>query len=80
MTMFFAGTATSDTHYLTVSGHQSVTFLILGSLIARLDPDEIKPVKLHSVKCPKCKASLMIRPAEKVCPVCKALLPNSKKR
>ena len=34
-----------------------------------LDPDEIKRVKLHSVKCSKCKANLMVRPTEKVCPV-----------
>jgi len=34
-----------------------------------LDPNEIKRVKLHPVKCPKCKANLMIRPTEKVCPV-----------
>jgi rRNA maturation endonuclease Nob1 len=33
-------------------------------------PDEIKRVKLHKVKCPKCKANLMVRPTEKVCPVC----------
>jgi rRNA maturation endonuclease Nob1 len=35
-----------------------------------IDPDEIKRVKLHPAKCPKCKADLVIRPTEKVCPVC----------
>jgi rRNA maturation endonuclease Nob1 len=35
-----------------------------------LEPDEIKRVKLHRVKCSQCKANLMIRPTEKVCPVC----------
>ena len=39
-----------------------------------LDPDEIKRVKLHTVKCPKCKADLMIKATEKVCPVCGGLL------
>ena len=32
--------------------------------------DEVKRVKVHPVKCPKCKANLMIRPTEKVRPVC----------
>jgi rRNA maturation endonuclease Nob1 len=40
-----------------------------------LELDEIKRVKLHAVKCPKCKANLMIRPTEKVCPVCGTALP-----
>lgn len=37
-----------------------------------LDPDEIKRVKLHAVKCSKCKFNLMIGPTEKVCPICEA--------
>ena len=45
-----------------------------------LHPDETKRVKLHSVKCPKYKANLMIRPTEKVCPVCGSALPRSEKR
>jgi rRNA maturation endonuclease Nob1 len=45
-----------------------------------LDPDEIKRVKLHPVKCPKCKADLMIKPTEKVCPVCGSSLPKPEKR
>ena len=44
-----------------------------------LDPDEIKRVKLHAVKCPKCKADLMIKPEDKVCPVCGGSLPVHKK-
>jgi len=44
-----------------------------------IDPDEIKRVKLHSVKCPKCKANLMIKPIEKVCPVCGSYLPKLEK-
>jgi rRNA maturation endonuclease Nob1 len=40
-----------------------------------LEPAEIKRVKLHPVKCPKCKANLMIKPTEKVCPVCGGSLP-----
>ncbi|MCG6945568.1 MAG: hypothetical protein LJE87_09510 [Deltaproteobacteria bacterium] len=40
-----------------------------------LDPDEIKRVKLHGVKCSQCKADLMIRPTQKVCPVCGSKLP-----
>jgi rRNA maturation endonuclease Nob1 len=35
-----------------------------------LEPDEIQKVKLHSAKCPKCKANLMIEPTEKVCSLC----------
>ena len=45
-----------------------------------LDPEEIKRVKLQAVKCPKCKANLMIKPTEKVCPVCGSQLPNRKKQ
>jgi rRNA maturation endonuclease Nob1 len=44
-----------------------------------LDPDEIKRVKLHAVKCTKCKADLMIRLSEKVCPVCGGELPKLKR-
>ena len=36
-----------------------------------LDPEEIKRVKLHAVKCPKCKADLMVKPSVKKCPECK---------
>jgi uncharacterized protein YunC (DUF1805 family) len=39
-----------------------------------LDPVEIERAKLHSVKCSMCKVNLMIRPTEKVCPVCGGLL------
>jgi len=45
-----------------------------------LEPDEIKRVKLHSVKCLKCKANLMIRPTEKLCPVCGDSLAKPGKR
>jgi len=76
--MSFAGTATRDTHYLPVSDHQSETFLNLRNQMTHLDPDEIKRVKLHPVKCSKCKANLMIRPTEKVCPVCGGSLPAPK--
>jgi len=78
--MSFAGTATGDTHYLPVSDRQSKTFLALRNIMTSLDPDEIKRVKLHPVKCPKCKANLMIRPSEKVCPVCGNSLLKPEKR
>lgn len=39
-----------------------------------LDPVEIKRVKLHPVKCPKCKLTVMVKPSEKKCPKCKYLL------
>jgi rRNA maturation endonuclease Nob1 len=45
-----------------------------------LDPDEIKRVKLQAVKCPKCKADLMVRPDVKVCPVCGGKLPKPASR
>jgi hypothetical protein len=35
------------------------------------DPDDIKRVKLHAVKCPKCKADLMVKASVKKCPECK---------
>jgi hypothetical protein len=31
-----------------------------------LEPEEIKRVKLHRVKCSQCKANLMIKPRESV--------------
>ena len=70
MTMIFVGTAIRDTLYLPVSNHQSVTFLILRNLMTSLDPAEIERAKLNAIKCSLCKVSLMIRPSEKVCPVC----------
>jgi len=46
----------------------------------RLDPDAIKRVKLYPVKCSKCKVNLMIRPTEKLCPVCGGSLPKPVRR
>ena len=45
-----------------------------------LDPDEIKRVKLQAVKCPKCKLTPMVKPTEKVCPVCGSALLKPVKR
>ena len=69
MSVSTVGIATSIILYLPVSNHKRVVFLILRNVMTSLDPDEIKRVKLHAVKCPKCKADLMIKPSEKVCPV-----------
>jgi rRNA maturation endonuclease Nob1 len=44
-----------------------------------LEAVEIERAKLHSIKCSMCKVNLMIRPTEKVCPVCGSQLPNRKK-
>ena len=74
--MSFAGTATRDTYYLPVSNHKRATFLNLRNLMTNLDPDEIKRVKLHSVKCPKCKLTVMVKLDDKVCPVCGSTLPK----
>jgi len=41
---------------------------------------EIKRVKLHAVKCPKCKADLMVKSDDKVCPVCESSLSKPEKR
>ena len=79
MTMSFAGTATRDIHWMPVSDHQSMTFLNLRNLMTSLEAVEIERAKLHSVKCPKCKADLMIKPDEEVCPVCGSELPRAKK-
>ena len=40
-----------------------------------LETVKIERAKLHALKCPKCKADLLIRPTEKVCPVCGTALP-----
>ncbi len=82
-----AGTATDTIQSLNVSVLQA-KILRNNSLFSKRkscmdstpDPDEIKRVKLHAVKCPKCKANLMIKPTEKVCPVCGGLLPKPGKR
>jgi rRNA maturation endonuclease Nob1 len=55
---------------LSVSKHESKTFLNLRNLMTSLDPAEIKRVKLHPVKCPKCKLTAMVKLDDKVCPVC----------
>ena len=78
-TMFTAGIATRDTHYLPVPNHQSKTFLTLRNIMTSLDPAEIERVKLHAVKCPKCKLTPMVKPTEKVCPVCGGSLPKLEK-
>jgi rRNA maturation endonuclease Nob1 len=39
-----------------------------------LDPDEIKRVKVHPVKCPKCKFTIIVNLIEGVCPVCGSAL------
>jgi len=39
-----------------------------------LDPKEIKRVKVHPVKCPRCKLTVMVRPEDEVCPVCESSL------
>jgi rubrerythrin len=36
--------------------------------------DYSKKAKFHKVKCPQCKASLLIKPTVKVCPICEASL------
>jgi hypothetical protein len=48
-------------------------------MTSTLDLKEIKRVKLISVKRPNCKANLMVRPTEKVSPVCESALPSSGK-
>jgi rubrerythrin len=70
MIMFFVGTATGDIHYLPVSDHQSENYLTLRNPVTSLDPEEIKRVKVHPVKCSRCKLTVMVKPAEKVCPLC----------
>jgi len=44
------------------------------------DPPEIKRVKVHPVKCPKCKVTVMVKASDKVCPVCGSELPKPVKR
>ena len=39
-----------------------------------LDPDEIKRVKVHVVKCPECKLTVKVKPSEKKCPKCEYTL------
>jgi len=41
--------------------------------------EEVKRIKLYAVQCPKCRTNLMIRPTEKVCPVCVSKLPKPAK-
>ncbi len=45
-----------------------------------LDPAEIERAKLQPVECSKCKANLMVRSTEKMCPVCGGSLPKPGKR
>ncbi len=42
--------------------------------MSSLDPDEIKRVEVHVVKCPKCKLTVKVKPSEKKCPKCKYTL------
>jgi rubrerythrin len=36
--------------------------------------DYSKKAKFHKVKCPQCKASILIKPTVKVCPICEGTL------
>jgi hypothetical protein len=36
--------------------------------------DNFKKAKFHKVKCFQCKASLLIKPSVKVCPICEGSL------
>jgi len=48
--------------------------------MASLDPTEIKRVKVHPVKCPRCKVTVVIKPDDKVFSVCGGSLPKSTER
>ena len=54
--------------------------LSMQQMVNSIDPPEIKRVKVHPVKCSKCKANLMIKPTEKECPVCGNALSKPEKR
>jgi hypothetical protein len=60
MITFSVGIATGGILFLPFPNHKRATFLNLRNPITSLNTDEIKRVKLHPVKCPKCKANLMI--------------------
>jgi hypothetical protein len=80
MTMFFVGTVTGDTRYLPVSEHQTGNFLTLRNPVTSLDPEGIKRIKVHPVKCPRCMLTVMVRPDDEVCPVCGTSLAKSPKQ
>jgi hypothetical protein len=42
--------------------------------MSSLDPDEIKRLEVHVVKCPKCKLTVKVKLSEKKCPKCKYTL------
>ena len=76
-----AGTATVTIRSLNISvGPKTSTGKRKNQMSNTLEPEEIKRVKLHRVKCSQCKANLMIKPTEKVCPVCGGSLPKPGKR
>jgi DNA-directed RNA polymerase subunit RPC12/RpoP len=78
--MFSVGTATGDTHYMLVSDHQRENFLTPRSPPTNLDPEKIYRVKDHSVRCPNCTLTVMVKPDDKVCPVCGSALLIPEKR
>jgi hypothetical protein len=41
----------------------------INQLVISTDPDEIKRVKVHPIKRPNCKLTVMVEPSDKVCPV-----------
>jgi hypothetical protein len=61
MTILSVGTAIGNILQVSVSKHESKTFLNLRNLMTSFDPDDIKRVKLHSVKCPKCKLTVIVK-------------------
>jgi rRNA maturation endonuclease Nob1 len=80
MNTSFAGTATRNTLYLPVSDQRSKTFLTLRNIMTSFDPNEIKRIKGHPVKCPRCKLTVLVKPGDEVCPVCGSKLPKPEKR
>jgi hypothetical protein len=80
MSVSSVGTATGGILYLPVLDHQKENFPTLRGTVTSLDPNDIKRVKVYPVKCSRCKANLLIRATEKVCPACGGLLSKPVKR
>jgi hypothetical protein len=52
----------------------------INHLFISTDPDEIKRVKVHPIKCPNCKLTVIVEPSDKVCPLYESSLSIPAKR
>ena len=67
--------------YMSPADHQYIAELVKkSSMTCHLEPNVTKQIRVESVKCPKCKFTILFNLGEKVCPACGSALVKPVKR